>query len=221
LIKYERINTVANVRNCHDIIYPNDIVQKRVEYLAANDLPFPAHGKNGVLIYGPYGTGKSTLARVFVDDLHAVRKLESPYDVHKYIVAAGHNGASLIQELTQVASEQSGWYTGVIFIIDEVDNLGAAAMKSLKSVMDLPRTALVMTTNNLESVDGGIIDRCHLIDMSAPKADRWMKKARQFLKDKGVKAKVTDRDLRAIVESCNGSVRQILNELEYIAVTIK
>ena len=47
-----------------DIVFPNAAMTRLVDDLVTNRLVFPANGKNGLLIYGPNGTGTVSYTRL-------------------------------------------------------------------------------------------------------------------------------------------------------------
>jgi len=50
-------------------------------------------------------------------------------------------------------------------ILDEVDNLTDAAQASLKAIMDCRHGVFILTTNDINKVDKGVVNRCHVIHM--------------------------------------------------------
>jgi DNA polymerase III delta prime subunit len=58
--------------------------------------------------------------------------------------------------------------------MDEVDNLTDAAQAGFKAVMNKPNVIFIMTTNNLDQIDGGIQNRSVIIDMNVPPAANWL-----------------------------------------------
>ena len=47
-----------------EIIFGNSESQRRIENITNGIMPFPLSGKNSILLYGIYGTGKTTLAKL-------------------------------------------------------------------------------------------------------------------------------------------------------------
>jgi DNA polymerase III delta prime subunit len=100
--------------------------------------------------------------------------------------------------------------------LDEVDNLTDAAMASLKSVMGIPQTIFIMTTNNISEVDMGVQNRCVRIDFNAAPASEWLPFARNVLYDCNARD-VSDEMLTPIIDSCKGSVRDIAEAMQRVA----
>jgi DNA replication protein DnaC len=48
----------------NEIVFGNDESRPLIEDIASGILPFPFEDKTGSLLYGTFGTGKKTLARI-------------------------------------------------------------------------------------------------------------------------------------------------------------
>jgi len=200
-----------------DIIYGSKSAAKLVDNIVTNKLPFPAYGKNGLLIYGPNGTGKSTLARLLPDAMEMARSGQPSYAPTKHVVQTGNNGTSLIASLTNIAQNVPIGVNHQFIILDEVDNLGMASMKSLKSVMDAPFGVLIMTTNNVGQIERGVLSRSHLIDMTVPPATEWLARCRSALTALGCVALPDDNKLLPLIQACHGDAREIMSEMHQLA----
>ncbi len=101
------------------------------------------------------------------------------------------------------------------FVLDEVDNLTDAAQASLKAVMNKPTTIFILTTNYFEKVERGIINRCVTVEMNAAPATAWLDFSKMVLSDAGI-TNVSDEQLLKVLTPCQGSVRNILDELQSV-----
>ena len=57
-------DTIYQPENINEFVFGNSDSRQMIEDIVSGDLPFPFEGKTGILLYGAYGTGKTTLARV-------------------------------------------------------------------------------------------------------------------------------------------------------------
>jgi DNA polymerase III delta prime subunit len=183
-------------------------------------MPFPAFGKCGILLHGNYGTGKTTTACLLPELIEKSRGgSNAMYDLYR--CAQGMNGVSLINNITQRTSFLSLNQSGLHYsILDEVDNLTQAAQASLKAIMDCRHGVFILTTNDINQVDKGVINRCHVIHMLVAQPQNWLPLVKRVIASTGA-ACPPDASLISVISSCNGSGREILTAAIQIATSIK
>ena len=116
-----------------------------------------------VLLYGAYGTGKSTAVELIARDRGAAK-----VDIH-YV----HTNGSQFGELRKNAILNNAMQWGVInhqtpvLIIDEVDVLTKEQQLGLRSFIDdwQHRALILLTTNYIGNLDGSIRDRCDCMEV--------------------------------------------------------
>jgi DNA polymerase III delta prime subunit len=97
--------------------------------------------------------------------------------------------------------------------MDEVDNLTEAAQAGFKAVMNKPNVIFIMTTNNLNLVDGGIQNRSVIIDMNVPPLANWRPILRRAYTHANLPAPA-DTVLDQVVSASRGSARTIFTDIE-------
>lgn len=198
----------------------------QLEMLIDGTIPMPGT-KSGILLYGVYGTGKTTMANLLPGWLETAKTTQclasTPigqitdttqpvYNLHS--CAQGQNGStlmSLIQNQTSFVSWNSSNLHYVI--LDEVDLLTTAATASLKSIMNRQDVAFILTTNHLNKIDRGVQNRCVLVDLNAPPSNAWVSKIQNIYQASGLTAPNTQA-ITAIVQAGSGSARNILTDIQ-------
>lgn len=201
-----------------DIVYDSDGTRDLVMNLISGKRAFPLSGCNGIILYGSYGTGKSTLAAMLPDSIERARGgYKADARIEK--ISAENGGADLVAGLKSEA-ETMPFGLHRYFVLDEADLLTNAAKRSLKNLMDIKETVWVFCTNDLTGIDGGVKDRSHLIAFNSAPAHRWLPLARRIVNDLGV-PDVSDPTLETLIAVQSGSARKIVNTVIELAQTVR
>jgi DNA polymerase III delta prime subunit len=211
---------------------PDDFVlitqtRKKLEAVLDGTVKFPGNGVCSLLLHGTYGTGKTTMAMLlpgWLETCKTTNYLDSglPSQVidyanpnyNLYPCAQGQNGVAMISNIQNFTGFVSFNQSNLHYVLlDEVDLLTPAASASLKAIMNRPDVVFILTTNHLNQVDKGVINRSILLDMDAPPTNAWVNKIKNIYSASGI-APPSDEAIALIVEAGQGSARSILTDIE-------
>lgn len=217
--------------NCLDDFLLSQLADRNMlELILSGKLPFPFQGKSGLIFHGTWGTGKSTLSRLMPELLEAAASVAyslettvgqltplTPSEVHVEVFRCGGGLSStgLIQVINKFNARLPIFHhtRHDYFVFDEVDRLTDGAQQSLRSVMDLKRCMFFFSTNYLEKLDRGIINRCHLIEMNqVDDLVAYVPIGQQLLQGMGLnQGVVSNTTIEKIASQARGSMREFFD----------
>ncbi len=208
---FKNFDSKYEPKTLNDIVFHTAQARHKMENLTNGSFGFPLTGVNGILLHGTYGTGKSALAKILPQVFEVNNGGEDAYVTYVNVAQGGDNGATVIERIksqTQLVPFGNAYH---YFVLDEVDNLRPETMLSLKVAMNtgVNNSIFILTTNNLSKVEGGVINRCVVVEFNAATSADWLPKVRGILADYGITG-IEDKLLLNIIEPCEGSARKIL-----------
>lgn len=199
-----------------DIVFGNDDSAAAIQDIVSGRKAFPAFGKNAILLFGVWGTGKTTLAKMLPAAIEKVLSGKLLNDEIFVQCKQGTNGPDLMRKIENQAVLISPNYSDKhYFIFDEIDNLTDNAQASLKAAMNIKTAIFILTTNHLDKIDKGILNRSVMVDMNAAPPQSWLPFAHRILDEH--KVKVSDEELIPLIHACKGSAREIADSILTIA----
>ena len=133
----------------------NENIKKSIsKYLEQNDIL-------NLIFYGPAGTGKTTLAKLCVQNLDCD---------HLYINASDERGIETIRDKVQGFASVASFKPLKVVILDEADFLTIQAQASLRNIIETfsRTTRFIMTCNFVERIIDPLQSRCQVLKIVPP-----------------------------------------------------
>ena len=182
----------------------NEHLKSKIKlYLENGDLPH-------LLLYGRAGTGKTTLAKLLVNNIECD---------HLYINASDENSVDTVRNKVRNFASTIGFKDMKVIILDECDYITPNAQAALRNLMETfsKNCRFILTCNYVERIIDPIQSRCQSFQIIPPDRKEVAVHLNTILTKEGVKSDINDivtivnggfPDLRRVI---NAAQRQVVN----------
>jgi len=174
----------------------NEHLKSKVKvYLESGDLPH-------LLLYGRAGTGKTTLAKLLVNNIDCD---------YLYINASDENSVDVVRDKVKNFASTLGFSEMKIIILDECDYITPNAQAALRNLMETfsKHCRFILTCNYVERIIDPIQSRCQSFQIIPPDRKQVAMHMSKILQKESVDAKVDD--IVTIVNGGYPDIRRVIN----------
>jgi replication factor C small subunit len=165
------------------------------KYLQQNDI-------QNFLFYGPAGTGKTTLAKLIVNNLDCD---------YMYINASDERGIDTIRDKVTGFASAASFKSLKVVILDEADFITIQGQAALRNVIETysRTTRFILTCNFVERIIDPLQSRCQVLKIVPPSKQDIAKHVAKVLEQEEVS--YTMDDIKILVTQFYPDVRKMLN----------
>ena len=187
-----------------DTYIGNEHLKSKVSlYLESGDLPH-------LLLYGRAGTGKTTLAKLLVNNIDCD---------YLYINASDENSVEVVRDKVKNFASTLGFQEMKVIILDECDYITPNAQAALRNLMETfsKNCRFILTCNYVERIIDPIQSRCQSFQIIPPDRKQVAQHMSNILDNENVKYELDNivtivnggyPDIRRVI---NGAQRQVVN----------
>ena len=168
------------------------------KYLEQNDI-------QNLIFYGQAGGGKTTLAKLIVNNLNCD---------YLYINASDERGIETIRDKVSGFASVASFKPLKVVILDEADFLTIQAQASLRNVIETfsRTTSFIMTCNFVERIIDPLQSRCQVIKIVPPSKSEVAKHLTWILEKESIS--YTLEDIKVIVNQYYPDLRKCINTIQ-------
>ena len=165
------------------------------KYIETNDVQH-------LLLYGTPGTGKTTLAKIIVNNIDCD---------YLYINASDERGIDTIRDKVQGFASSATFKSLKVIILDEADFLTIQAQASLRNIIETysRTTRFILTCNYLERIIDPLQSRCQVLKINPPSKKETAQHVANILDTEGVNYEISN--LALVINKYYPDIRKILN----------
>ena len=182
-----------------DTYIGNEHLKSKVSmYLESGDLPH-------LLLYGRAGTGKTTLAKLLVNNIECDCL---------YINASDENNVDTVRTKVKNFASTVGFKDMKVIILDECDYITPNAQAALRNLMETfsKHCRFILTCNYVERIIDPIQSRCQSFQIIPPSKVEVAKHLHSILIQENIMD--SPEDIKVLVESGYPDIRRVINSAQ-------
>ena len=195
----------------NDIVGQNHIVSVLKNAIDKNQI------SHAYLFYGSRGTGKTSIAKIFANEVNGNEIYQKENVDIIEIDAASNNGVDEVRDIKEAIKflPTEGKYK--VYIVDEVHMLTTAAFNALLKTLEEPpaHVIFILATTEIHKIPATILSRCQRFEFKNLSQEQLIDRLRYIVKEENLV--IEDEAIEKIATLAKGGLRDAISILDQVS----